>query len=189
MTNSNYTLLTSRAIRREPTLLPQCGGIYFIILDKPAALNRALERAGASLSRVSLSSRPILYVGCARTNLRQRIWNHVRGDSRVSSFRGSLGSLLASELRLSPHDHPSTPAISFGAGERALSRWLDRNVTVAFRCCANPALVERELIRRATPLLNLEHQICAPIARTISAIRREMRAGKERRRVAFESVS
>lgn len=126
-------------------------GVYAILLAAPDAL------PGVAVGREGL-----LYLGMTRATLEAR--NHFRhAHSGFSTFRRSLGAILASDLGLSAI--PRGPGASKSnvqnyrfsdEGERALTAWMERHLLIAQMALPGDlARIEKDLIASLEPPLNL----------------------------------
>lgn len=97
---SSYLIQPSGAIRQFIHQIPEEGGVYAMLLDHPEALQPALDRARLRLDPLRLGKRAILYLGATDDSLRCRLKCHLSNDTARSTFRQSLGAVLAEELKL-----------------------------------------------------------------------------------------
>ena len=153
---SNSELVPSRVAAEEFDRLAGSGGLYAIFSD-PAQL--LLERSGY----MEFDQRPLLnvggfdllYLGATVGSLRQRVRCHLCGDSRGSSFRQSIGALLADELNLDPESFAGQSGFGFGEGEPRLTKWLMDHTAVVAVPCEDPFRLERELLINNPAPLNI----------------------------------
>lgn len=132
----------------------------------------------------------LLYVGVAPkkppTNgrnpslqtIRTRIRKHLKGDAEGSTLRLSLGSLLQAqlgiELRMTGSRGTTMGFVSGGtksAGENRLSDWMRRNAFVTWSVCAEPWLIEDQLIGCLNLPLNLSQNSAHPFHSVLSQAR------------------
>lgn len=144
------------AMRRNPMMIPDVPGLYALLLDHPEALEPALDRAGLKLEPVRLGRRAVLYIGASEDSLRRRVKCHLSDDTCRSTFRMSLGAVLAEQLRLIARPVPRKSYFGFEPeSEQALSRWIGDHVSVAIRPATGARAKESELIHAEQPPLNI----------------------------------
>ena len=98
---------------------------------------------GLALLYVGISPKPPSAVGTpSRQTLRSRLRYHFRGNAEGSTLRLSLGCLLSQSLGIELRRVGSGRRMTFGAGERVLSDWLERNARVAWLACDEPWRIE-----------------------------------------------
>jgi len=155
-----YAIHTCSAILADPELVPDRPGLYAILLEQADALDEACSEHGVALPPVRLGRRRVIYVGASQDSLRLRLKFHFGRDARTSTFRMTLGALLARQLQLRATPTPGKKYFRFGgrAEEGALTAWLKENVSVAVAEHADPFPWERRCIGSLEPLLNIRHQ-------------------------------
>jgi hypothetical protein len=145
-------LLLRSGVRVEELSAPSTPGVCAYFLSDSGALSPFVPRRDG-----------LVYVGTSSDLARRELQNHFNSDSTgFSTLRRSLGAILKRQLRLS--------AIPRGAGrsesnvrnyrfradeEDRLTEWMHSNLQVAVCPHPNPEPLERELILRLKPLLNL----------------------------------
>lgn len=153
---STYLIQPASAMRRNPLMIPDAPGLYALLLDHPDALEPALERAGLKLDPVRLGRRAVLYIGASDDSLRRRVKCHLSDDTCRSTFRMSLGAVLAEQLQLVARPVPRQSYFGFEPqSELALSRWIGDHVSVAVRPANGARAQEPDLIRAEQPPLNI----------------------------------
>jgi hypothetical protein len=153
---SSYMIQPVSAMRQHPEMIPEEPGLYALILDHPAALEPALERARLRLEHVRLGQRCVLYIGSTDDSLRRRVKCHLSNDTGRSTFRMSLGALLADELGLVARPVPGASYFCFEPGSEAvLSAWIGAHVSVAVKPAREARAKEPGLIRAQQPPLNI----------------------------------
>lgn len=173
---SSYLIQPAGAMRRLKRELPDVGGVYALLLDDPQALAPALERAHLTLDPLRLGKRAILYLGATDDSLRRRLKCHLSDDTCRSTFRMSLGALLAEELALVARTIPGQRYFGFEPdSELRLSRWIDANMSVAVRPSAHALIEEKSLIALRDPLLNIAGRRGNPDTEAVLLLRRRMR--------------
>lgn len=110
----------------------------------------ALLYVGISPKRPSAVGSP------SRQTLRSRLRYHFRGNAEASTLWLSLGCLLSQDLGIELRRVGSGRRMTFGAGERILSDWLERNARVAWLACDEPWRIEAHMIRSVSLPLNLD---------------------------------
>ena len=119
-----------------------------------------------------IAGHTLIYIGSAPTRgLRRRLCDHIRGDSRRSSFRRTLGVLLAPEMALTAHCTSGKSYFHFGDGEATISAWMEDRMLFAFRESTDPVDEERLLIRRYNPALNIKEQENRLFSQRLKAMR------------------
>lgn len=155
MTRS-YMVQPAEAMRQVPSLMPDEGGIYAMLLDHPTALEPSLKRAGLRLDPVFLGRRAVLYIGATDDSLRRRLKHHLSDDTCRSTFRMSLGAVLADDLGLVARPIPGQRYFGFERdSERLLSKWIGDHVSVALRPQSRARETEAGLIMQTQPPLNI----------------------------------
>ena len=134
---SAYMIQPAGVMRRHIDCIPDTGGVYAFLLDDPDALTPALDRARLKLDSLRLGRRAILYLGASGGSLRRRVKAHLSNDTGRSTFRMSLGAVLAEQLDLRVVPNPHVSYFWFEPdGELRLSAWIAANVSVAVRASA-----------------------------------------------------
>lgn len=157
-------------------LFPNSRGVYAIAGKAVIPLLAAqgyYDMADACHGFIGMN--PVVYVGSARfSTVRKRAADHLFGDARKSTFRQSLGLLLAQELGLSPIAAPGQTGFHFGRGEAALSSWIRTNLTLTFLASNDPISLEGQLMAANRPPLNIKGRERDPFARFLSGKRQEV---------------
>ena len=153
---SSYLIQPVSAMRRHPDLIPDLPGLYALLLDHPDALEPALQAARLKLDPVRLGRRSVLYIGATDDSLRRRLKCHLSNDTCRSTFRMSLGAVLAEELGLVARPVPGQRYFGFEPdSEAVLSQWIGEHVSVAVRPGRGARASEPDLIRTEQPTLNI----------------------------------
>jgi hypothetical protein len=172
-----YLIHPARAIREDPNLLPAGRGLYGFLLNDAAALQPSLSRWGLGLDGLQLGGRPIIYLGASADSLRRRVPWHLKDDTQSSTFRASLGALLADELRLELRPSGG-PLFAFTPpSEARLTNWIFAHISVVLREAPRPLAREARLIRKVQPLLNIAGRHRSDSAWTLLLLRRRCRSG------------
>jgi hypothetical protein len=181
---SSYLIQPAGAMRRHLRMLPDEGGVYALLLDNPKALEPALDRAGLKLDPLRLGQKAILYLGATNDSLRRRLKCHLSDDTCRSTFRMSLGAVLAEELGLTARAIPGQRYFGFEAeSELKLTEWIGANVSVAVRASPHALVEERTLIALREPLLNIAGRRPSSSTETVMLLRQRMRGLPIDRRV------
>jgi hypothetical protein len=151
----------------DPNLLPETAGVYLAYFRHEAGLLAATQQIHRSDDLpTKLGEFDLLYLGASEDSIRGRILKHLKGDSRRSSLRRTVGVLLREQLSLSLCE-AKRANFHFGDGEVRLSRWLVENSAFAFIETEDAFRFEKFLIQKLGPPLNLSHRRRHPFARTI----------------------
>lgn len=173
---STYLIQPARAMRDHARMLPETGGVYAMLLDNPEALEPALRRASLKLDPLRLGKRAILYLGATEDSLRGRVKCHLSDDTCISTFRMSLGAVLAEELGLVAKPVPGERYFGFEReSEIKLSAWIQANVSVAARMSRHAMKVEKALIASRRPALNIKFRNDRQGAEVLMLMRERMR--------------
>lgn len=172
MIAADHMIAASR-LAAQPDMLPEKAGVYIAagravipILDREGYYSNALACHGF------LGMEAVAYIGCAfRSSIRKRIGDHLFGDSRKSTFRQSLGILLAEQLCLCPIGGRGQAGFHFGEGEAKLSAWMRSNLWFTYKVSEKPIDLERSLVRALHPPFNIKERERDPFARLLSARR------------------
>lgn len=119
----------------------------------------------------------LLYIGLSpksamsSNNLRNRIRSHYRGNASGSTLRYSLGVLLAEKLELEMRRVGRTKRFQFADGEERLNEWMETNAFVVWHVISEPWFCEHELIKLASPPLNVDGP--HPFSTTLHELRTE----------------
>lgn len=122
----------------------------------------------------------LLYVGIApaapgrQSTLRTRINRHASGRATVSTLRLTLGCLLADKLDIALRKSTSG-RLHFGAGEAALSAWMEAHAHVAWVPHPQPWTIEAGVVQRLDLPLNRAHNGHHPFYATLGRILTEAR--------------
>lgn len=167
-------------LAREPARIPALGGIYGWWFD--ATLPLVPKEGTLRKGRWSL-----LYVGIAPSGargtrrvrtLRDRLKDHSRGPIRTSTLRRTVAALMVGELDLPitrtlngklhmPHD-----------AEQRLTAWLGAHARASWMTCAEPWVLEADLIQSELRLpLNIRGS-SDPFRAELSALRALLGGGK-----------
>lgn len=169
-----YVISPAGAIRDNLGCVPDEGGLYGFILKDQASLQPSLDRVGLALDVAGLGERPMLYIGASGASLRRRLHTHLRNDSQASTFRMSLGALLADELNLKVRSVPSTQFFGFEPeDEGRLTHWICTHLDIAWLVAERPVLEERRLIHSRNPMLNIRGRRAHDSAWTLLLLRRK----------------
>ena len=140
--------------------MPASAGVYAWFFDscpQGVPTEGLVRSAGLALLYVGISPKPPSAVGTpSRQTLRSRLRYHFRGNAEGSTLRLSLGCLLSQSLGIELRRVGSGRRMTFGAGERVLSDWLERNARVAWLACDEPWRIEEHMIRSVSLPLNLD---------------------------------
>jgi hypothetical protein len=148
-------------------LVPESAGVYLAYFRHEAGLLAATQKFYHSDDLpTKLGEFDLLYLGASEESIRGRILKHLKGNSRMSSLRRTVGVLLREQLSLSLCEADRTN-FHFGDGEARLSRWIAENSAFAFIETHDAFRLEKFLIQMLGPPLNLSHRRRHPLARTI----------------------
>ncbi len=167
-------LLSRAEALEQPSPVPAEPGVYAWFFSRVSGL---FPIAGSA----TRDSFELLYLGIApsrpgsKSSLRRRLRGHLRGNASGSTLRLTLGCMLATELGIELRQTGASGRMTFGAGEAALSEWLDENARIAWVVLPEPWLVEKELIQRLSLPLNLEFNSAHPFHTRLSELRRNAR--------------
>jgi hypothetical protein len=152
-------LWTRAEVLARPCPVPASAGVYAWFFDwcpqgiRPEELVRSF---GFVLLYVGIApSRPSASGKSSSQTLRSRLRFHFQGNAEGSTLRLSLGCLLSRSLGIELRRVGSGQRMTFGAGERALDDWLERNARIAWMVCEEPWKAEEYLIRTVSLPLNL----------------------------------
>jgi GIY-YIG catalytic domain len=152
-------LWTRAEVLARPCPVPASAGVYAWFFDsspKGVQTHRLVRSAGLALVLyVGISKGPSAIGRMSRQTLRSRLRYHFQGNAEGSTLRLSLGCLLSQDLGIELRRVGSGRRMTFGAGERALTAWLERNARVAWLASAEP-WPEEHLIPNFSLPLNLE---------------------------------
>lgn len=154
--------------------VPEGPGVYLVFGGMDELLASAECEPDDYLGAFQLRGHDLLYIGSS-LNLRARLLNHLKGDSRCSSLRASLGCLLKERLGLEITTYRKKSYFSFGEGEARLSDWIREHTSVALWPCRDPEELERALIRALPSPLNIVDGRDRRYARFLLAIRSRAR--------------
>lgn len=178
MIDQGFTYYFPAEVREEPSPIPSQPGVY-VFCANCEWLTNELGVAGLRRSGVPTGYQP-LYIGSA-ANLQRRVRSHVGKSSVASSFRGSLGTLLAERLRLTPLASDLGGCLWFKE-EEVLSRWIDRHCLIGVREESDPLQKEKGLVVAAKPPLNISFLGTTEPARRLAEARARVRHEARRAR-------
>jgi hypothetical protein len=161
----------------KPSAVPDAPGVYAWYL-------RELPPGVPNTGCVQCSDLTLLYIGIAprppakngtisRRTLRGRLREHYSRNAEGSTLRRTLGCLLAQQLGIELRRVGSGERMTFGAGERILSEWMNENAFVCWREHPAPWEIECELIEEPRPPLNLKENSHHSFYKTLSEIRKQ----------------
>ena len=122
----------------------------------------------------------LLYVGIApsrdssRTTVSKRLQSHLRGNTRSSTLRLSLASLLRRQLAL--RFIPAGKGVRLGSDEHILTQWILDHAFFAVADCDTPWIFEKALIQSIDLPLNLQHNTAHRFHPSLSQARSQARA-------------
>jgi hypothetical protein len=159
-----------REVLIKPSPVPDAAGVYAWFLRE---LPRSVPDAGC----VRCNGLTLLYVGIAlrppaengrvsSRTLRTRLRQHYALNAAGSTLRLTLGCLLSQQLGIELRRVGSGKRMTFGAGERILSDWMDRNALVCWLEHPTPWEIEPILIRELRPPLISLRTRTTPFARS-----------------------
>jgi len=171
MSLGHYTVLSALQVLQDRESVPEEEGVYTIRCHDPVLIGD-LDANGVGAA---------IYVGRAG-NLRRRLRLHVRGPSAGSTFRASLGLILAPSLGLSPQ------AADVGGGiwmdnEDLLSAWICANLSIAFATSDDADSDEGQLIQTLQPPLNIQKRHQRPSAQRLAQARAVLREAHRKTRL------
>jgi len=168
-------LSTRSEVLATPSPVPKVSGLYawfFRNVPEGVPAKDCIRRKGLTL----------LYVGIApsrvgsKATLRSRIRQHFQSNAAGSTLRLTLGCLLADQLGIRLRGVGTKGRLTFGVeGEKKLSEWMEQNAFVCWVKHPRPWEVEKEIIKRLPPPLNIEGNAQHPFCGPLSALRSEMR--------------
>jgi hypothetical protein len=178
-------LWTCTDLLARPCPVPASAGVYAWFFDwcpQGVPIEGLVRSNGFVLLYVGISpKRPSAVGSPSRQTLRSRLLYHFRGNAEGSTLRLSLGCLLSQSLGIELRRVGSGWRMTFGAGERVLSDWLERNARVVWLACDGPWRVEEQLIRSTSLPLNLDqnrhhgfHSVLSESRRAAKARAREL---------------
>jgi hypothetical protein len=174
-----FTFFRPSEGRQDPNPLPTAGGVYLFCSNNEWLAEKLGSPTFAS-SALPTGYHP-LYIGSA-ANLQRRIRSHVGRSSVASSMRGSLGTILAEQIGLTPLASDVGGELWF-AEEAILSGWIDRYCLVGVRETSSPLTLEKALVVSEKPPLNISYLKTTPLARRLIRARASVRAEARRLRV------
>jgi hypothetical protein len=157
--------------------IPEVSGVYMVFGDSAEVLEGTGYDTMENRDPFRVAGADLLYVGSS-TTLRTRIARHLRDDSRTSSLRMSLGTVLRFKLDLTVHPHLTKHYFDFGPGEARLTRWLCENTAMAIWPCAHALDLEKALIRNIPTPMNISDRRTHPFSRYLMGLRRRL-TGRE----------
>lgn len=127
---------------------PEKPGVYLVYLRQGVRIeNREYQLPN------NADGPTLIYIGSTVGSLRSRLKQHLLGDSRGSTLRGSVGILLRHQLQL--QSFPDSLKFHFGEGESRLTEWLKQYTLISYRQSRNPKPLERALIEELAPAFNI----------------------------------
>lgn len=100
----------------------------------------------------------LMYVGSTQNSLARRIWHHFKCDSRASSLRTTVASIVGADLDLTACRIGRSQRCHFGDSEKRLSAWMVENAKVAYFKCERPLFLEASLIHLFAPPFNISRR-------------------------------
>jgi hypothetical protein len=153
----------------NPEAVPMLPGVYLIFIKDGWRLvpNADFEKA-PRLGRESSPYDDLMYIGKSSISVRSRLISHFKNDSRLSSFRRSLGLLLQDDLNLHPKNVCAMGKFKFlDAEESALTNWMIERSHVSYLSCNSAEQIEEFLIRALQPPLNISFRKTNPLSKDL----------------------
>ena len=173
-------LWTCTNLLARPCPVPASAGVYAWFFDwcpQGVPIEGLVRSNGFVLLYVGISpKRPSAVGSPSRQTLRSRLQYHFQGNTEGSTLRLSLGCLLSQSLGIELRRVGSGRRMTFGAGEQALTNWLERNARIVWLACDGPWRVEEQLIRSVSLPLNLDQNRHHGFHSVLSEIRRAAKA-------------
>jgi len=146
---------------------PGIYGWYFREIPPNVPTKDCIQVSGVTLLYVGVSPRNSQSTG----NLCERIKYHFEDNAEGSTLRRSLGCLLAGTLSIQlGHKGKS---MHFGPGECQLNKWMDENAYVVWAEHPKPWLLEKPIVKKLSPPLNITHNTKHPFCATLKTIRKQ----------------
>jgi len=162
----------STSIVANPALVPEAPGVYLIGIQ---SAQRFLNKVGYydfdNKPPIVMEGFELCYAGATSASLRNRILDHLRCGSEVSSFRQSVGALIAGDLGLDVVGAHNRASLHFGDTEQRLTSWLMEHTSVSFATNDNPFLLERDLLHSIALPLNISERKRHPFSRYLLSLR------------------
>ena len=164
--------IPSHDVAECPTLVSAERGVYAIgVATRVRFLQGAGYYAFDKRTPIEVGGFELVYVGATGGRLCDRVRAHLTGSSRGSSWRQSLGALLATELNLDPETFGRGPNFGFGQSESRLTDWLLENTAVLATPHPEPFRVEAELLATEVFPLNLSGRRRHRFSRYVSSLK------------------
>lgn len=156
--------------------LRDAAGCYMFYVKGGAELLRQLgylDLSGDMPPRIDGAD--LFYVGASDRSVRARVKQHLRADARASTFRESLGCVLATSLPLQMFYTMDPVDYFFGEDEIILTDWMRNHLLV--RCYYSPDAenLEKFLIGSLAAPFNLNGRRLHPFAKHLMALRKASR--------------
>lgn len=170
---ADFTKRCFDPVINDETSLPCCPGNYIICLKS----NSNLPKLRITPVFEKLAGLTVIYTGIASQSLRSRDYRqHFKGNNAGrSTLRKSLGVLFG--YKQIPRDKdPRTGKTKFCENdEKHLSKWMQMNLVMYFNSSNDYLEIERRLIERLNPPLNLKgnyNSVNSEFRRLLSNLRR-----------------
>jgi hypothetical protein len=173
-------LWSRREVLGSPSPVPNAPGIYGWYLRQlppgvPAA--ECVSCKGLTLLYIGIAPRPPARNGkVSSRTLRSRLRQHYSLNAEGSTLRLTLGCLLTQQLGIELRRVGSGERMTFGAGERILSEWMNENAFVCWLEHPAPWEIESQLIDELRPPLNLAENSHHAFHTRLSQIRKQAKA-------------
>lgn len=136
--------------------IPNQSGLYAIRIDNMDVLPEEFIKV------LKQRKHNILYIGISKGSLRQRLWHEELHIEKPATFFRSIGSMLGyrppkNSLSLKSRNYRFCPE-----DIREIIQWMEENLKVNY-ICVNEALlesIEKGLIKKYIPLVNIKHNPC-----------------------------
>jgi hypothetical protein len=164
-------------VLQHPCPVPAVSGVYgWFFREVPPSVEGCITQNDSTLLYVGIAPHPPSKTGkVSSSTLRSRIRQHYRGNASGSTLRLTLGCLLAERLGIELCRTGAKNRLTFAAGEQSLSEWMSANAFVCWVEHPRPWEIEREIIVKLLPPLNLAGNRAHPFYASLSALRRDMR--------------
>jgi hypothetical protein len=171
---STFKIRPARSVALSLKAMPSSQGTYTLLIPMDDNPIRGLIAAMGGRAPDAIAGLDLIYVGATADPIGSRLKCHLKGDSRTSTARMSLGLMLRHHLGLEPQAIPGKRYFFF-ADEQRLTDWMLATMLVGIKLADDPFGIERAIVAGGHSFLNLAGTPPTALTKHLSGLRRACR--------------